>query len=115
MSSGSAHLYGSILETAGNFLSTESEDRLAANAAEHEDLMEYRYDALDAEVAMAEADLQMKNRVAAQEGMFMGHANPATASAGGVPSLGQGFTPKPAASFPNFHPTGGLISAGNVA
>jgi hypothetical protein len=126
MSSGSAHLYGSILETAGNFLSTESEDRLAANAAEHEDLMEYRYDALEAEKAMAEAALaaeieaaqaaqESRNREGAMASTFMGHTSPIMGNEEGVSGVTPGYTPKPPKTYSEFHPTGGLISAGNVA
>lgn len=110
MTSGEAFTYGAILDAIGQATNTDTADALAFATSQHEDVMDYKYAALETEAALAEADLAMKNRVAAQEGMFMGHANPATASAEGVPSLGQGFTPKPAASFPEFHPTGGLLS-----
>lgn len=108
---------GSILSAGGSTLSAlfDDSDEVAAELLEEEkrqfdERMKYNYAALEAQSAAAEADLQMKNRVAAQSGTFMGHANPATASAEGVPSLSKGFTPKPAASFPEFHPTGGLLS-----
>ena len=110
MSSGTAFTIGSILEAIGAATDTSTEDALAMSAAQHEDLMDYRYAALEAEAGIAEADLAMKNRVAAQSGTFMGHSNPITSGADGVPSTGPGYTPKPAASFSDFHPTGGLLS-----
>jgi hypothetical protein len=110
MSSGTAFTIGSVLEAIGAATDTSAADSLAFNTAQHEDLMDYRYAALETEAALAEADLAMKNRVAAQSGTFMGHSNPITSGADGVPSTGPGYTPKPAASFPEFHPTGGLLS-----
>jgi hypothetical protein len=65
---------------------------------------------LEAEAHAAQQDLEMKNRVAAQRGMFMGHANPITAGAEGVPDTGPGYTPKPPKTYPDIHPTGGLLS-----
>ena len=102
MSSGTAFTIGSILEAIGAATDTSAEDSLASKIAMHEDMMDYRYAALEAEAGAAEADLQMKNRVAAQSGTFMGHSNPITSGADGVPSTGPGFMPK--------RPTGGLLS-----
>jgi len=110
ITSGEAFTYGAILDAIGQATNTDTADALAFNTAQHEDLMDYRYAALETEAALAEADLAMKNRVAAQSGTFMGHSNPITSGADGVPSTGPGYTPKPAASFPEFHPTGGLLS-----
>lgn len=110
MSSGTAFTIGSILKAIGDATNTSTEDALAMSAAQHEDMMDYRYAALETEAGIAEADLAMKNRVAAQSGTFMGHSNPITSGADGVPSTGPGYTPKPAASFSDFHPTGGLLS-----
>ena len=102
MSSGTAFTIGSILEAIGAATDTSAADQLAFNIAKHEDQMDYNYAALEAEAAAAEADLQMKNRVAAQSGTFMGFSNPITSGAAGVPSTGPGFMPK--------RPTGGLLS-----
>lgn len=117
MSSGGAFTIGSILEAIGAATDTSSEDALAlkekaleAEIAMHEDMMDYRHAALEAEAHAAQQDLEMKNRVAAQEGMYMGHANPLTAGAAGVPSTGPGYTPKPPKTYPDIHPTGGLLS-----
>jgi len=117
MSSGGAFTIGSILEAIGAATDTSGEDliglkekELEAEIAMHEDMMDYRHAALEAEAHAAQQDLEMKNRVAAQSGMFMGHANPLTAGAAGVPSAGPGYTPKPPKTHPEFHPTGGLLS-----
>jgi len=117
MSSGGAFTIGSILEAIGAATDSSGEDALdlkekalEAEIAMHEDMMEYRHAALEAEAHAAQQDLEMKNRVAAQEGMFMGHANPLTAGAAGVPSTGPGYTPKPPKTYPDIHPTGGLLS-----
>lgn len=117
MSSGGAFTIGSILEAIGAATDSSGEDALAlkekaleAEIAMHEDMMDYRHAALEAEAHAAQQDLEMKNRVAAQEGMYMGHANPLTAGAAGVPSTGPGYTPKPAKTYPDIHPTGGLLS-----
>ena len=110
MSSGSAFTIGSILEAIGAATDTSTADQLAFNIAKHEDQMDYNYAALEAEAHAAQQDLEMKNRVAAQRGMFMGHANPITAGAEGVPDTGPGYTPKPPKTYPDIHPTGGLLS-----
>jgi len=126
MSSGSAHLFGSILQTAGNLLSTESEDMLAFNTAQHEDIMDYRYEALEAEKAMAEAALaaeieaakaaqESRNREGAMASTFMGHTSPIMGNEEGVSGVTPGYTPKKPKTYPEFHPSGGLISAGSVA
>jgi len=115
MSSGTASILGSALQVGGNLLDKKDEDMLAFNIAQHEDLMDYRYEALDVEAAAAQAALEKENRGLAQEGMFMGHGNPVTASAEGVPSLGAGYTPETPITHPEFHPAGGLISQGQIA
>ena len=110
MSSGTAFTIGSILEAIGAATDTSTADQLAFNIAKHEDQMDYNYAALEAEAHAAQQDLEMKNRVAAQSGMFMGHANPITAGAEGVPATGPGYTPKPPKTYSDIHPTGGLLS-----
>jgi len=110
MSSGTAFTIGSILEAIGAATDTSAADQLAFNIAKHEDQMDYNYAALEAEAHAAQQDLEMKNRVAAQSGMFMGHANPITAGAEGVPATGPGYTPKPPKTYSDIHPTGGLLS-----
>ena len=110
MSSGSAFFWGSIMKAIGDATNTGDEDALAFAAAKHEDQMDYNYAALEAEAHAAQQDLEMKNRVAAQRGMFMGHANPITAGAEGVPATGPGYTPKPPKTYSDIHPTGGLLS-----
>jgi len=117
MSPGGALAIGSILEAIGAATDTSGEDliglkekELEARIAMHEDEMDLRHAALEAEAHAAQQDLEMKNRVAAQEGMYMGHANLLTAGAEGVPSTGPGYTPKPPKTHPEFHPTGGLLS-----
>ena len=110
MSSGSAFFWGSILKAIGDATNTGDEDALAFATAKHEDQMDYNYAALEAEAHAAQQDLEMKNRVAAQSGMFMGHANPITAGAEGVPATGPGYTPKPPKTYSDIHPTGGLLS-----
>ena len=117
MSSGGAFTFGAILDAIGQATDSSGEDliglkekALEAEIAMHEDMMDYRHAALEAEAHAAQQDLEMKNRVAAQSGTFMGHSNPITSGADGVPSTSPGYTPKPAASFSEFHPTGGLLS-----
>ena len=117
MSSGGAFTIGSILEAIGAATDTSGEDliglkekELEAQIAMHEDEMDLRHAEIEAEAHAAQQDLEMKNRVAAQEGMYMGHANLLTAGAEGVPSTGPGYTPKPPKTHPEFHPTGGLLS-----
>jgi hypothetical protein len=117
MSPGGAFLWGSIFDTIGSALDTSGEDliglkekELEARIAMHEDEMDLRHAALEAEAHAAQQDLEMRNRVAAQSGTFLGHSNPLTAGAEGVPSTGPGYTPKPPKTHPDFHPTGGLLS-----
>jgi hypothetical protein len=126
MSSGKAHLFGSILETAGHALNTESEDMLAFNTAQHEDLMDYRYAALKeqtrateaalgAEIEAAQAAQESRNREGAMASTYMGHTSGIMGNEEGVSGVTPGYIPKPPKTYKEFHPTGGLISAGNVA
>ena len=110
MSSGTAFTIGSILEAIGAATDTSAKDAIEARIAMHEDELDYKYAALEADAHAAQQDLEMKNRVAAQSGMFMGHANPITAGAEGVPATGPGYTPKPPKTYSDIHPTGGLLS-----
>lgn len=126
MSSGSAYLWGSALQTVGSLLDSSDEDMLAFNTAQHEDIMDYRYAALEAEKAMAEAALaaeieaaqaaqESRNREGAMASTFMGHTSPIMGSEEGVSGVTPGYTPKKPKTYPEFHPSGGLISAGSVA
>ena len=126
ISSGSAHLWGSALQTVGGLLDSSDEDMLAFNTAQHEDIMDYRYAALEAEKAMAEAALaaeieaaqaaqESRNREGAMASTFMGHTSPIMGNEEGVSGVTPGYTPKKPKTYSEFHPTGGLISAGNVA
>ena len=103
------------LKTLGALFDTSDEDMLAFNTAQHEDTMDYRYASLDAEIEAAKALQEGRNRDAAVASTFMGHTSPITGNEEGVSGVTPGYTPKPPKTYSEFHPTGGLISAGNVA
>ena len=126
MSSGSAYLWGSALQTVGSLLDSSDEDMLAFNTAQHEDQMDYRYAALEeqkraaeaalaAEIEAAKAAQESRNREGAMASTFMGHTSPIMGSEEGVSGVTPGYTPKKPKTYPEFHPSGGLISAGSVA
>ena len=126
MSSGSAYLFGTMADTLGNLLNTSDEDMLAFNTAQHEDQMAYRYAALDeqkrateaalaAEIKAAKAAQESRNREGAMASTFMGHTSPIMGNEEGVSGVTPGYTPKKPKTYPEFHPSGGLISAGSVA
>ena len=126
MSSASAHVWGSALQTVGGLLDSSDEDMLAFNTAQHEDQMDYRYAALEAEKAMAEAALgaeieaaraaqESRNREGAMASTFMGHTSGIMGNEEGVSGVTPGYNPKTPKNYKEFHPVGGLLSAGNVA
>jgi hypothetical protein len=115
ITSGQAMLASTGLKTLGALFDTSDEDMLAFNTAQHEDTMDYRYASLDAEIEAAKALQEGRNRDAAVASTFMGHTSPITGNEEGVSGVTPGYTPKPPKTYSEFHPTGGLISAGNVA
>jgi hypothetical protein len=126
MSSGSAYLWGSALQTVGSLLDSSDEDMLAFNTAQHEDQMDYRYAALEeqkraaeaalaAEIEAAKAAQESRNREGAMASTFMGHTSPIMGSAEGVSGITPGYTPKTPKNYKEFHPVGGLLSAGSIA
>ena len=115
ITSGQAMLASTGLNTLGALFDTSDEDMLAFNTAQHEDIMDYRYANLAAEEAAAKALQEGKNRDTAIASTFMGHTSPITGNVEGVSGVTPGYIPKPSKIYPEFHPTGGLISAGSVA
>ena len=114
ITSGQAMLASTGLKTLGALFDTSDEDMLAFNEAQHGDILDYKYTALDAEIE-ASKDLQEgRNRDAAVASTFMGHTSPITGNEEGVSGVTPGYIPKPSKTYPEFHPTGGLISAGSV-
>jgi hypothetical protein len=104
---------GSILNVGGNVLSSllSDEDEILAQA--HQDDLDYKYAKLDQDKEIADALIHQAQRETGVASTFMGHTNPIAAVEG--LNIEQGYTPKPAASFPEFHPTGGLISQGQTS
>lgn len=114
ITSGQAMLASTGLKTLGALFDTSDEDMLAFNAAQHGDIMDWRYASLDAEIGAAKDLQEGRNRDAAVASTFMGHTSPITGSAEGVSGVTPGYIPKPSKTYPDIHPTGGLISAGSV-
>ena len=77
--------------------------------------MDWRYASLDAEIEAAKALQEGRNRDTAIGSTFMGHSSPMMEGVEGVSGMTPGYIPKPSKIYPEFHPTGGLISAGSVA
>lgn len=104
---------GSILNVGGNVLSSllSDEDEILAQA--YQDDLDYKYAKLDQDKEIADALIHQAQRETGVASTFMGHTNPIAAVEG--LNIEQGYTPKPAASFPEFHPTGGLISQGQTS
>jgi len=104
---------GSILNVGGNVLSSllSDEDEILAQA--YQDDLDYKYAKLDQDKEIADALIHQAQRETGVASTFMGHTNPIAAVEG--LNIEQGYTPKPAASFPEFHPTGGLISHGQTS
>lgn len=104
---------GSILNVGGNVLGSllSDEDEILAQA--YQDDLDYKYAKLDQDKEIADALIHQAQRETGVASTFMGHTNPIAAVEG--LNIEQGYTPKPAASFPEFHPTGGLISQGQTS
>ena len=103
---------GSILSAGGSTLSalfSDDSDLLAEEQRQFDERMEYNYAALDAEMAIADATINLKNRQNALAGTFMGYTNPVV-DVEGIAST-EGYTPSKAASIPEIHPTGLLSQA----
>ena len=108
MSSGSAFAIGSILKAIGEATNTEAADQLAFSTAKHEDQMDYNYAALEQEKEIADALIHQAQRETGVASTFMGHTNPIAAVEG--LNIEEGYQPKPPKNYPDFHPTGGLLS-----
>lgn len=104
---------GSILQVGGGILDSflSDEDEILAQA--YQDDLDYKYAKLDQDKEIADALIHQAQRETGVASTFMGHTNPIAAVEG--LNIEQGYTPKPAASFPEFHPTGGLISQGQTS
>ena len=75
----------------------------------------YAVQALAAEVGIAEARQAGSNRRDAVSSTYMGHTSPIMGNVEGVSDVTPGYTPKKPKNYSEFHPVGGLLSAGNVA
>ena len=104
--------WGSILSTVGSFAGSLFDDSDEISAQKHEDLMEYRYKALEQDKEIADAMLHQAQRELGVKSTFMGHTSPIAAVEG--LNVEEGYQPKPPKTYPEFHPTGGLISQGQT-
>lgn len=103
---------GSVLSAGGQTMAalfSDDSDLLAEEQRQFDERMEYNYAALDAEMAIADATINLKNRQNALAGTFMGYTNPVV-DVEGIAST-EGYTPSKAASIPEIHPTGLLSQA----
>ena len=103
---------GSALSAGGQTMAalfSDDSDLLAEEQRQFDERMEYNYAALDAEMAIADATINLKNRQNALAGTFMGYTNPVV-DVEGIAST-EGYTPSKAASIPEIHPTGLLSQA----
>ena len=104
---------GQIASVAGSTLGAlleDDSDILAEDQRQFDEMMEYRYAALDAELNIAGAKIDQAIREGALAGTFMGHTNPIFGALEGVNTT-EGYTPSKPASIPGIHPvSGGLIS-----
>jgi len=106
---------GQIASVAGSTLGAlleDDSDILAEDQRQHDELMDYRYAALEAELDIAGAKIDLANREGALAGTFMGFTNPIFGDTDSVKgSVTPGYTPSKPASIAGIHPvSGGLIS-----
>tara|TARA_R100000458_G_C8249119_1_gene226419 strand:+ start:263 stop:1000 length:738 start_codon:yes stop_codon:yes gene_type:complete len=104
--------WGSLLSTVGSFASNlfDKSDEIAAE--QFQDVMDYRYKALEQEKEIADAVLHQKQRELGVDSTFMGHTSP-IATVEGL-NVEEGYQPKKPATFADIHPTGGLITQGQT-
>jgi hypothetical protein len=115
ITSGQAMLTGYGLQALGTLFDKGDQEALALNASKHEDLLDYNYAALEAEVGIAEARQAGSDRRDAVASTYMGHTSPIMGNVEGVSGVTPGYTPKKPKNYEAFHPVGGLISEGSVA
>tara|TARA_R110000824_G_scaffold86379_2_gene213738 strand:- start:981 stop:1736 length:756 start_codon:yes stop_codon:yes gene_type:complete len=126
ITSGQAMLGGYAVQALAALFDKTDEDIMAFNEVQHKDNLEYKYallasqekaaaQALEAEVGIAEARQAGSDRRDAVVSTYMGHTSPIMGNVEGVSDVTPGYTPKKPKNYSEFHPVGGLLSAGNVA
>mgnify|MGYP003668059205 CR=1 FL=1 len=111
ITSGQAMLGGYAVQALAALFDKTDEDIMAFNTAQHEDNLDYKY-ALLASQEKAAAGSDRRDAVVST---YMGHTSPIMGNVEGVSDVTPGYTPKKPKNYSEFHPVGGLLSAGNVA
>ena len=101
---------GALFDDSAEIAAESAADLLAEEQRQFDELQEYRYAALEAELDIAGAKIDQAIREGALAGTFMGATNPIFGNLEGVNTTA-GYTPSKPASIPGIHPvSGGLIS-----
>ena len=103
---------GALFDDSAEIAAESAADLLAEEQRQFDELQEYRYAAIEAELDIAGAKIDLGNREGALAGTFMGFTNPIFGNTDSVKgSVTPGYTPSKPASIPGIHPvSGGLIS-----
>jgi len=104
--------WGSILSTVGSFAGSLFDESDEIAAEQFQDIMDYRYAKLEQDKEIADARLHQAQRELGVASTFMGHTSP-IATVEGL-NVEAGYQPKPPKTYPDIHPTGGLISQGQT-
>ena len=103
---------GALFDDSADIAAESAADLLAEEQRQFDELQEYRYAALEAELDIAGAKIDLGNREGALAGTYMGFTNPIFGNLDGIKSnTTPGYTPSKPASIAGIHPvSGGLIS-----
>ena len=103
---------GALFDDSAEVAAESAADLLAEEQRQFDELQEYRYAALEAELDIAGAKIDLGNREGALAGTYMGFTNPIFGNLDGIKSnTTPGYTPSKPASIAGIHPvSGGLIS-----